>query len=222
MYKLSISAIEAKHTEEKSIAAGGDLDEIVIWSIEKENIIAEVDEDINVLSSWLSKTKRAEIETSRKQQSQFEELLKQMLRYRELEEKQSTSSQRSNIAKLPKLTITKFNGSHLDWRCSWEQFTVEIDKSGMAEIMKSSYLKEFIELHAWKGIDRLPFTTEGYAKAKTILQDRYGKESEVVKAYVKDVVNLPNIDGVNAVEINKFYECLMYDVQSLESMGMWP
>ena len=30
---------------------------------------------------------------------------------------------------------------------------------------------------------------------------------------------MPNIDGANAVEINKFYERFMYDVQSLESMG---
>ena len=182
LHKLSIAATE----EEKSIAAGGDLDEIANWSIEKENIIAKVDEDINTLSSWLSKTERAEIKTSRKQQSQFEELLEQKLWYKELEEKQSTSSQRNNVAKLLKLTITKFNGSHLDWRRFWEQFTVEIDKSGVAEITKFSYLKEFVEPHVRKGIDGLPFTPEGYAKTKTILQDRYGKESEVVKAYVKD------------------------------------
>ena len=51
LYKLSIAATEAKRTEEeKSIAAGGDLDEIVNWSIERENIIAEGDEDINALS----------------------------------------------------------------------------------------------------------------------------------------------------------------------------
>ena len=96
---------------------------------------------------------------------------------------------------------------------------MEIDKSGMAEITKFSYLKEFVEPRVRKGIDGLPFTPEGYTKAKTILQDRYGKESEVVKAYVKDIVNLPNIDGANAVEMNKFYERLIYDVQSLESMG---
>ena len=89
----------------------------------------------------------------------------------------------------------------------------------MAEITKYSYLKEFVESHVRKGIDGLPFTSEGYAKAKAILQERYGRESDIVKAYVRDIINLPNIDGANSVEINKFYERLLYDVQSLETMG---
>ena len=84
---------------------------------------------------------------------------------------------------------------------------------------KFSYLKAFVEPHVRKTIDGLPFTPEGYAKAKTILQDRYGRESEIVKAYVRAIIHLPNIDGVNPVEINNFYERLVYNVQSLESMG---
>lgn len=42
------------------------------------------------------------------------------------------------VAKLPKLRITKFNGTSLDWTRFWGQFTEGIDKSSMAAITKFS------------------------------------------------------------------------------------
>lgn len=47
----------------------------------------------------------------------------------------------------------------------------------MVAITKFSYLKEFVDLKVRKTIDGPPFTTEGYNRAKSILMDRYGKES---------------------------------------------
>ena len=41
--------------------------------------------------------------------------------------------------------------------------------------------------------------------------DRYGKESEIVKAYVQNILDLPRIKGANPQ--------LRYNVQSLETMG---
>ena len=89
----------------------------------------------------------------------------------------------------------------------------------MAPITKFSYLKEFVELKVRKKVDGLPFTPEGYNRVKSILSDRYGKESEVVKAYVKDIIDLPTIAGVQPRKIHQFYERLLYDVQSLQTMG---
>ena len=33
-------------------------------------------------------------------------------------------------------------------------------------------------------VEALPFSNEGYNRAKTILMDKYGEESEIVKAYM--------------------------------------
>ncbi len=65
----------------------------------------------------------------------------------------------------------------------------------MAPNTKFSYLKEFVDEKVRKGIDGLPFTAEGYNRAKGILEDRYGKESEIVKAYMKEIINLPSVKG---------------------------
>ena len=89
----------------------------------------------------------------------------------------------------------------------------------MADITKFSYLKEFVDPKVRKSIDGLPFTAEGYKKAKDILIERFGNISEVVKAYVKDILELRNISGNHPRKIHQFYDRLVHDVQSLETMG---
>ena len=44
----------------------------------------------------------------------------------------------------------------------------------MADITKFSYIKEFVDPKVRKSIDGLPFTAEGYKKAKDILIERFG------------------------------------------------
>ena len=129
------------------------------------------------------------------------------------------SQDQGAVAKLPKLTITKFNGTNLDWTRFWGQFTEGIDKSNMAAITKFSYLKEFVDPKVRKSIDGLPFTAEGYKKAMSILKERYGIDSEVEKAYVKDIPELPKVSGNQPQKIHQFYERLLYNVQSLETLG---
>ena len=56
--------------------------------------------------------------------------------------------------KLPKLLITKFNGTHLDWVCFWNQFKSGIEKSELSPASKFSYLKELVSpqrlvTHRW-------------------------------------------------------------------------
>ena len=46
--------------------------------------------------------------------------------------------------KLPKLMITNFEGTYLDWFRFWNQFEIEIDKVEISAISKFSYLKEFL------------------------------------------------------------------------------
>ena len=110
--------------------------------------------------------------------------------------------------KYPKLEITKFNGTHLDWTRFWNQFSVEIDSSGLASVTKSSYLKEFLELMVRSIIDGLPFTFEGYNGVKSILGGKYGNPSEVVDAQIQSIMNLPYIGNADPYKIHRFYEKL--------------
>ena len=70
-----------------------------------------------------------------------------------------------------------------------------------------------------RAIEALPFTAEGYNRAKSILSERFGKESEIVKAYIKEILDLPSISSPNPRKIGEFSEKLMYCVQALQSLN---
>ena len=130
-----------------------------------------------------------------------------------------TSTQAAKTAKLPKLVITKFRGDLTDWPRFWSQFETEIDKAEIAGVTKYSYLKELVDPKIRTEIDGLPFSSEGYERAKNILTRKYGQTSEVVNAYVENIMSLPTIGGTQPARIHDFYEKLLFNVQSLETMG---
>ena len=107
-------------------------------------------------------------------------------------------------AKLPKITIAQFNGFHLDWPRFWGQFTETIDKRPVAPIQKFAYLCGYLSPKVKQIVEALPFTTEGYNRAKAILKDKYGKDSEVVKAYIKEILDLPHIPTAHVRKIHEF------------------
>ena len=56
---------------------------------------------------------------------------------KKMEEDRSKSLKESG-AKLLKLTITKFQGTHLDWLRFWSQFETQIDKATITQVAKIS------------------------------------------------------------------------------------
>lgn len=56
---------------------------------------------------------------------------------------------------------------------------------------KFAYLRELLDFKVRKTVEALPHSAEGYNRAVSILKDRFGKESEIVKAYVKEIIELP-------------------------------
>jgi hypothetical protein len=122
-------------------------------------------------------------------------------------------------AKLPKLVISKFQGNHLDWVRFWNQFETEIDKSNITQVAKLSYLTELLMPNARVMIEGLPFSSEGYERAKTILKTKYGQISEVINAHIQCILGLPKLHGTEPAKVHKFYETLASHVQTLETLG---
>ena len=57
---------------------------------------------------------------------------------------------------------------------------------GWAGVTKFAYLKDLLVTKVRAEIDGLPFSSEGYERAKNILKSKYGETSEVVNAYVQN------------------------------------
>lgn len=111
----------------------------------------------------------------------------------------------SSAAKLPKLSLTKFNGKIEEWLPFWGEFTSEIDSTDLAALTKFRYLKELLYRHMRTEIDGLPFSEEGYKKVKAILKGVYGQPTEIINAYLKNIMELVVITGTNSRNVKEFY-----------------
>lgn len=219
------------------IEEGDNPDEVKQWTLNIEEKIAEFEGAMEDLQNVLKDLRKKAVLEARKEEEQREEdkrkryyeeeikleeakmQVKQEFE-RKLEEARKKSSKESqNSAKLPKLVISKFQGTHLDWQRFWSQFETEIDKSEIGQVAKFSYLKELLVSKGRLSIDGLPFTSEGYERAKNILKTKYGKLSEVANAHIQQIIALPTVQGSQPSKIHEFYENLVTNAQALETMG---
>ncbi|XP_074606420.1 uncharacterized protein LOC141859454 [Acropora palmata] len=122
-------------------------------------------------------------------------------------------------SKLPKLSITKFDGLFENWLPFWNKFEVEIDSATSMPVTKFAYLKELEESKVRADIDGSPLNSEGYERAKSILKGEYGKTSEIVNAYVRNILELPAVPSPDPKRVKAFYKTLLHNVQSLETLG---
>ena len=137
---------------------------------------------------------------------------------RKIREEERKNAKPEVKVKLPKLEIKKFKGNHLDWTCFCSQFETEIDRLPLSLVAKFSFLKEFLEPKARSMIDGLPFTSEGYNRAKSILVEKYGKPSEVANAHIQSIMALPTINNTNPYKIHGFYKRLVTHINTLDTM----
>ena len=99
--------------------------------------------------------------------------------------------------KLPKLIVTKFDGISLDWFRFWNQFESEIGKAEIGPVSKFSYLKELLTARVRLPIDGLPFTSEGYSRAKSILLGKFGKSTQIDAAHIQCITSQPVIQNLH-------------------------
>ena len=201
------------------------VEEIVEWNNDIETKLDEADKEIEKARKWIGDYKKKAEAEAQEEELKFQEKLHQTkLKYEaELQAAKSTQSQHepgesttSAVgAKLPKLVISKFNGTYMDWPRFWGQFTETIVKSNIAAVSKFAYLRELLDSKVKNTIEVLPFTAEGYNRAKSILQEKYGKETEIVKAYCREILDLPTVTSANPRKIADFSDKLQYCVHAL-------
>lgn len=142
------------------IEKGDQPDDVRKWSLEMEKQVAEykqIKEDVRRTVKSLrekalleAKWEEEKVEAEKCKRRVEEELKLDEARMdikkafeKKLDEDKSKSVKKSG-AKLPKLTISKFQGTHLDWLWFWNHFKTEIDKAAITQVAKFSYLKELL------------------------------------------------------------------------------
>ena len=131
-----------------------------------------------------------------------------------------SSLKQSQSVRLQKYTITPFRGDFKDWLRFWNQFSVEINDSCIAEISKFNYLLELVKGKPRDDILGLPHTEEGYEEAKRILIETYGKDIKVQKAVIKEIESLHIISNrSDQSKVHDFYNKLSRCVRTLKTMN---
>ena len=217
--------------EKAKLEAGESIDDVEKWGTTIEQHVDEADVEISDLTRNLEDAaaraedfKREKQETllarQREQELEFEKLkLEQKAKVQLAEQAAAAKSATKTSVKMPKLIITKYDGTYEKWLSFWNKFEAEIDSSDLPAVTKFAHLKELLESNVCESIDGLPFNSEGYERAKNILISNYGKTSEIVRAYIDNLNALPVITGSQPSRIHKFCQTLNYNVQSLETLG---
>ena len=207
-----VKAIE----QELKIGRGDEEDDIKDWSSGIEAELGKYEKVVEELEELEQTLREQEARETQEKEEKARLEIKKKFEAKTVEKESDAGKPK---VKLPKLVITKFQGTHLDWQRFWGQFEAEIDKSDINQVAKFSYLKELLVPKVRAVIDGLPFNSEGYTRAKNILMTKYGKPSEVANAHIQCIMGLPVITGTNPTGINEFYEKLVTNIPILESMG---
>ena len=213
----TISVLKGSIEEAKFAQSESD-ETIGQWSTEIDNQIALADKCTQELGNFVQaidqKAREVELKHTQEQTMQFEKQLLEQKLEAALKEKQIAEK----TVRLPKLSITKFNGKPHDWVRFKGQFEAMVDLQNVPPITKFSHLKELVDPSIRTAIDCLPFTDEGYKRALKYLEDKYGHPTEVAGSYVVSLLELPSISERDVPKIHRFYEQLLFNIESLETL----
>ena len=104
--------------------------------------LEKADCKVDKMCTWIDDRKREAEAIVKQEELKFHKAKIEMQAEIQVEShpQQATTMPSDIQAKLPKLMITKFDGTYMDWPRFWGQFTEAIDKMGVQPIMKFSYL----------------------------------------------------------------------------------
>ena len=162
--KLKLQVKKAK------LESGESVDEIWKWDQEVEGSVEEADSNVTILAPCLEEAAvRAENAKLRKEEMLIARKREEELKFEkkvemQLADKPVKSTGKS--VKLPKLVITKYDGTFEKWLSFWNTFKAEVDSQDIPAVTKFAFLKEFPEPKVRETIDGLPFSTEGSNELK--------------------------------------------------------
>ena len=123
-------------------------------------------------------------------------------------------------AKLPKLNLPKFSGDVLQWEAFWDIFKATVDDSDLSEVTKFTYLKASLEGDAARAIGGISLTSDNYASALAILQERYGRKERIIFSHINQLLSLQIPPKCTINSLRALNDTLLAHTRSLENLGI--
>ena len=136
----------------------------------------------------------------------------------------SSSVSDTTGVKLPKLDVPTFDGSILNWKTFWEQFSVAVhDRSNLTHSEKLAYLRHALKAGSAKSvIEGLSRSGEQYDEAITCLKSRYDRPRLIHQAHVRKILEVPNLKDGSGRELRRLHDTALQHLRALKSMGHEP
>ena len=124
--------------------------------------------------------------------------------------------------KLPKLTLSRFDGDPTQWETFWDSFQSTIDgNTELSNIDKLKYLQNSLIGEAAQTIAGLQIKSENYSEATELLEKRYGNKQIILSRHIEDLMNSPKISANEDLRgIRALYDKVVSTTRNLKSMGV--
>ena len=133
-------------------------------------------------------------------------------------QRKSTSMLQS---KLPKLTMTRFDGEPKSWMSFWEGFDGSIhSRKDLTDRNKFDYLKGLLDNEPRELVQHFEMNSKSYQAATTLLQERYGDKEKISRIHYNSLMNVKPVFRDSDTEgLKKFYTEVEKKHRALISLG---
>ena len=126
--------------------------------------------------------------------------------------------EKTQSAKLPKLTITPFCGTTRDWIRFSNQYNAQVDNQPVSKTVKFGYLVQLVTGSCRELIGNIPNTDDGYDRALELLRKEFGQNQAVIAAHTKEIIEMGVVHGTKYSRIKEFYDMLSINYEALRAM----
>ena len=135
----------------------------------------------------------------------------------------NTTAVKTPEMKLPKFTLTAFNGDLLKWTFFIEPFDAVVDsQESLSAIEKFSYLTGHLEGPSADCVRGFSLTSKNYIEARKLLEERFGNTQVIISAHMNVLLKLPKLNNDNVAKLTSFYNAIESNIRSLMTMRLNP
>lgn len=206
------SLIGLRSKLEKCVEEVRQLDEEIIAGVDLEKVEAEMMENAKVMDPTFELFAKFQLRIDEGQKSEVESVQSQ----------NASVSGRSQKCRLPKLELSVFRGSALEWQGFIDQFLVTVDQNeSLNKVDKFVYLKRYLEGEALDVVSGLSLSADNYKEALDLLRERYGDPEVLISAHLESLLKLGKVrNSSDLVALRKLHNDVENCVRNLRSLNV--
>ena len=125
-------------------------------------------------------------------------------------------------AKLPKLSLKKYDGTLMTWSPFWDTYKTAIRSNhSLSSVEKFTYLQTLLEGKAKEAISGLSLTDANYTAAIGILERRFGDKELIIAAHMDKLMSLEAVHSdYHIADLRRLYDRTESSIRALDVLGV--